>query len=140
MAYIGLLLIAVSLLIMAVYVSLLMTKSSKLLLTTTHAVKDIETELDQSFVQLQVLLDETEELAADAEGKLQAAAPAFTAIENIGRSSRYMSEIAAKRTKQFEEDGTLPGTAPFIKAIQYGEFGSKVLESWERGKKSAAKS
>ncbi|AXH99267.1 DUF948 domain-containing protein [Sporosarcina sp. PTS2304] len=134
MAYVGLLFIAISLLIIAIYLSLLLTKSSHLLLTVTHTVKDVEAELDQSLEQLYVTLHETEQLATDVQVKLTATTPMFETIENVGRSSRYLSEEVNKRTKQFEEDGTLPGTEPFIQAIQYGEFGSKVYESWKRGK------
>ncbi|PIC64619.1 hypothetical protein CSV79_05610 [Sporosarcina sp. P13] len=137
MAYLGLLFIATSLLIIAIYFSLLLTKSSHLLLTVTHTVKDVEAELDQSLEQLYATLHETEQLATDVQVKLVATTPMFETIENVGRSSQYLSEEVNKRTKQFEEDGSLPGTEPFIQAIQYGEFGSKLLESWKRGKEDA---
>ncbi|MDV6377181.1 DUF948 domain-containing protein [Sporosarcina sp. GW1-11] len=137
MAYLGLLFIAISFLIVAIYLSLLLTKSSHLLLTVTHTVKDVEAELDQSLEQLYGTLHETEQLATDVQVKLAATTPMFETVENVGRSSQYLSEEVNKRTKQFEEDGSLPGTEPFIQAIQYGEFGSKLLESWKRGKEDA---
>ncbi|ARD46995.1 hypothetical protein SporoP37_01625 [Sporosarcina sp. P37] len=136
MAYLGLLFIAIALLIVAIYLSMLLTKSSKLLLTVTGTVKEVEAELDKSIEQLYGTLNETEQLATDVQVKLTAAAPLFSTIENIGRSSQYLSEEVNKRTKQFEEDGSLPGTEPFITAIQYGEFGSQLWNSWKRGKKS----
>lgn len=139
MVYFGLLLIAIAFLIVAIYLAFVMTKSSRFLLTVTHTVKDVEAELDESLEQLYGILHETEQLATDVQVKLAATTPMFETIENVGRSSRYLSEEVNKRTKQFEEDGSLPGTEPFIQAIHYGEFGSKVIDSWKRGKKSAQK-
>lgn len=137
MAYLGLLLIAAALLIVAVYLSLLLVKSSHLLLTVTHTVKRVEENLDHSLEKINGTLNETEQLAADVQTKLDAAAPMFATIENVSRSSQYVSEELNKRTKQFEEDGSLPGTQPFIQAIQFGEFGSKLLQSWRRGRNSS---
>ena len=136
MAYIGLLLIAISVLIVAIYLSLLLTKSSNLLLTVMGTVKGVEAELDKSIEQLYGTLNETEQLATDVQVKLAATTPLFSTIENIGRSSQYLSEEVNKRTRQFEEDGSLPGTEKFVQAIQYGEFGAQVYDSWQRGKRS----
>ncbi|WP_153733362.1 DUF948 domain-containing protein [Sporosarcina obsidiansis] len=137
MAYLGVLFIAISFLIVAIYLSLLLTKSSNLLFTVTHTVKRVEENLDQSLERLHGTLDETEQLATDVKMKLDATTPMFSSIENVGRSSQYLSEEVTKRTKQFEEDGSLPGTKPFVQAIQYSEFGSTLLRSWKRGKESA---
>lgn len=137
MAYLGLLLIAAALLIVAVYLAMLLVKSSNLLLTVTHTVKRVEENLDHSLEKINGTLNETEQLAADVQTKLDAANPMFTTIENVSRSSQYVSEELNKRTKQFEKDGSLPGTQPFIQAIQFGEFGSKLLQSWRRGRNSS---
>ncbi|WP_153721290.1 DUF948 domain-containing protein [Sporosarcina cascadiensis] len=140
MAYAGVLLIAVAFLIVAIYLSLLLTKSSHLLLTVSHTAKRVEENLDHSMEYVNGLLNETEQLAADVQVKLDAAAPMFATIENVGRSTQYLSEEVSKRTRQFEEDGSLPGTRPFIQAIQYGEFGSTLLRSWKRGKEGSKNS
>lgn len=136
MAYLGVLFIAIALLIVAIYLSMLLVKSSHLLRTVTHTAKRVEENLDQSFQYVNELLDETEQLAADVQVKLDATTPMFSTIENVGRSTQYLSKEVSKRTRQFEEDGSLPGTQPFIQAIQYGEFGSTLLRSWKRGKDS----
>lgn len=140
MAYLGVLFIAIAFLIVAIYLSMLLVKSSHLLLTVTKTAKRVEENLDQSLEYVNGLLNETEELATDVQVKLDATTPLFSSIENVGRSSQYLSEELTKRTKQFEEDGSLPGTKPFVQAIQYGELGSELLRSWKRGKQSTENS
>lgn len=133
LVYIGVFLIAVSFAIVAILIAKTLLNTSKVLATLGDTLGTVEGQLDKSIAEVEAMTLEVNETAVDVEAKLQATEGLFLAIENVGKTTAIISNDLQHRTKQYYHDEKLPGTMPFIRAIQFGEFGFSLFESWKRG-------
>lgn len=137
LVYIGVFMMSLAFALVSIFVAKFLLRTSSIIGTLGQTVDNIEMKLDQTVIELEGLIAETENTVIDAETKLLATDGLFAAVENIGNATAIVSSDLHLRTKQHAKDQSLPGTMPFVRAIQVGEFGFGLLNSWKRGKKSS---
>ena len=131
--YIGVFIIAIAFAIAAIFIARILLSTSKVIATLGDTLVAVESKLDKSIAEVKAITLEVDQTAADIEAKLHATEGLFSAIENVGETTAIISNDLQERTKQYQHDESLPGTMPFVRAIQFGEFGFSLFESWKRG-------
>lgn len=130
-------LVALAFLLTCIYIAKLILRISGLLTTVSKTFDQVERQLDRTILETEQLIVEVERAVTDAEGKLQATSGAFHSLENIGEAAAYASDALKEQVKMFGEDKQLPGMTPFVRSIQWGEYATSLIKSWERGKRVA---
>lgn len=133
---IAIFIVALAIALVSIYIAKILLRVSKLLQTFGRTASDIERQLDKTVHEVERLIAEAETTATDVEQKLLATEGVFSSLANVGEATAIMSRALQHKTKN---DGriTLPGTIPFIRAIQWSEYAHILLKSWERGKKAS---
>lgn len=138
-ASLGVLLMAIAFAITAIAFVQLLHRSSTMLRTTAATTSRLESDLDQTIVELERVLEETGQTAVDVEQKLVATNGLFRSIQELGQATELFTGEVKAQTEKFNTDGSQPGTLPFIRLIQFSEFGFGLFRSWKRGKKASMK-
>lgn len=128
-------LVALAFALLSIYITKILMRISTLFSTLAQTAASVEIELDQTVTELENLIVETGNTALDVENKLLATDGLFASIDNVGQAASIVSGDLLSRTERYSEDPSLPGTKPFIRAIQWSEFASVLVHAWERGKK-----
>lgn len=133
LVYIGVFIMAIAFAIVAIFIAKILLSTSKVIATLGNTLGSVEEKLDKSIAEVEAMTLEANQTYADVEAKLQATEGLFLAIENVGETTAIISNDLQQRTKRYQQDESLPGTMPFVRAIQFGEFGFSLFESWKRG-------
>lgn len=134
LVYIGVFIIALAFAVIAIFIAKILFSATKVIATLGDTLNVVEGKLDKSIAEVEAMTLEVDQTAIDVEAKLQATEGLFLAIENVGETTAIISNDLHERSKRYEHDESLPGTMPFVRAIQFGEFGFSLFESWKRGK------
>lgn len=135
----GVLLMAIAFAITAISFVQLLHRLSSMLSTTVATTSRLESDLDQTIVELEKVLVETKQTALDVEQKLLATNGLFKSIQELGQTTALITGEVKAQTEKFNTDGSQPGTLPFIRVIQFSEFGFGLFRSWKRGKEASMK-
>lgn len=133
--YMAVFLVALAFALLSIYIAKILIRISALFSTLGQTVANVENELDQTVIELESLIVETAYTARDVEGKLLATDSLFTSIDNVGQATSMASGSLLSKMKNYSEDPSLPGTKPFVRAIQWSEFATILFHAWGRGKK-----
>lgn len=131
------LIVAASFAFVCIYIAKLIFQVTALLTTVGQTFDDVEGQLDQTIIETEQLIGEVELTALDVEKKLQATSGVFNSLENVGEATAVMSKTVKEKAKFFTKEENLLVVTPFVRAIQWGEYTSVLLESWARGKEAA---
>jgi len=138
LVYVGVFIMSLAFALVAIFIAKFLLRTSSIIGTLGQTVTAVEMKLDKTIVELEGLIVETENTATDVETKLLATDGLFLAVKNIGDTSAIVNDDLHSRTKRYANDPSLPGTKPFVRAIQIGEFGFGLLRSWKRGQKASS--
>ncbi len=126
--------VAIAFLLTCIYIAKLILNISGLLTTISQSFDHVERQLDGTILETERLIVGIEQTATDVEGKLSATSGAFRSLENVGEATSHVSRTLKEKAKLFERDQEIPGIKPFIRSIQWREYASVLVRSWERGK------
>jgi uncharacterized protein YoxC len=137
--HISVFIVAIALALVSVFFAKLLLRVSGIIGTVGETVSKFETKLDKTVIELERTIAETNATATDIEEKSLALNSVFYTVRHVGDSTSLLSEELAVRTERYARDSSLPGTKPFVRAIQLSEFASSLLTSWQRGKRAGLK-
>ena len=138
LVYVGIFIMSLAFALVSFFIAKLLKRTSAIITTLGPTVSAVEMKLDKTVIELEGLIMATENTAADVETKLIATNGLFLAVKNIGDTSEIISSDLHLRTERYAEDQSLPGTKPFVRAIQVGEFGFGLFRSWKRGQNASS--
>jgi len=136
-AHIGVFLMALGFAVLAISIAKLLLKSSRTISTLSHTVQAVESKLDKVVLELEATIAETEKTAMDVEIKLEATTGLFHAVKDVGETTAIISNNLHTRTERYAKNTKLSGTLPFIRGIQFSEFGIGLIRSWTRGRNAS---
>jgi uncharacterized protein YoxC len=134
---IGVFLIAISFLLVAIYVAKLLLRTSTVISTLSSTTSEVEKKLDKMITEMEATIVEMNATAIDIDQKLASTNGLFLAIQDVGDTTATVSGELESRTEKYVNDKSLTGTKPFIRAIQYGEFSFTLIRSWRKGKQAS---
>lgn len=97
-------------------------------------VHTLETKMDKTISEIEATIVEMEQTACDVETKLSGTNGLFLAVKDVGDTTEMMSDELHTLTKQYAKNDSLTGSQPFIRMIQFSEFGLGLVRSWKKGK------
>lgn len=127
--------VALAFALVSIYIAKILLRVSTLLITLWRTVDDVERRLDKTVHEVGRLVVEAETTATDVENKLIATEGLFLSLTNVGDATSIISSDLHDKTKRYGNDSTQPGTKKFVRAIQWSEYASVLLKSWQRGKR-----
>jgi len=133
--HISVFIVAIAFAFVSVYFAKLLLRVSGIIGTVGKTVSAFETKLDKTVIELERTIAEAKATSTDIEEKSLALNSVFYTVKHVGDSTALLSEELEVRTKRYVQDLLLPGTKPFVRAIQLSEFASGLLTSWQRGKR-----
>lgn len=131
------LIITIAFAFVCVYIAGLILQVASLLKTVGQTFDQVEHQLDQTIVETEQLIGTIEQSATDVEEKLRATSAVFESLKSVGEASEVMSGTVKEKVKAFANGENLRSATPFIRIIQWSEYSSVLLASWQRGKKVA---
>ena len=131
---IGVFLIAISFLLVAIYVAKLLLRTSTIISTLGSTVSVVETKLDKMTTEMEATIVEMNKTATDIDSKITSTNGLFMAVQDVGDTTAIISGELKSRTGQYVNESSLAGTKPFIRGIQFGEFGLGLIRAWKKGK------
>ncbi|WP_210468845.1 DUF948 domain-containing protein [Sporosarcina sp. 6E9] len=134
---IGVFLIAISFLLVAIYVAKLLLRTSTVISTLGSTTAEVETKLDKMITEMEATIVEMNVTAIDIDQKLASTNELFLAIQDVGDTTATITGALESRTDKYATDKSLRGTKPFVRAIQYGEFSFGLIRSWRKGKEAS---
>jgi len=134
--HISVFIVAFAFALVSVYFAKLLLRVSGIIGTVGKTVSAFETKLDKTVIELERTIAEANATATDIEEKSLALNSVFYTVKHVGDSTSLLSEELEVRTERYAQDLSLPGTKPFVRAIQFSEFASSLLTSWQRGKRA----
>lgn len=134
--HISVFIVAIAFALVSVYFAKLLLRVSGIIGTVGKTISEFETKLDKTVIELERTIAETNAMATDIEEKSLALNSVFYTVKHVGDSASLLSEELALRTECYAQNSTLPGTKPFVRVIQFSEFASSLLTSWQRGKRA----
>ena len=134
--HISVFIVAIAFALVSVYFAKLLLRVSGIIGTVGKTVSAFETKLDKTVIELERTIAEANATATDIEEKSLALNSVFYTVKHVGDSTSLLSEVLEVRTERYAQDLSLPGTKPFVRAIQFSEFASGLLASWQRGKRA----
>ena len=134
LVHVGVFLIALGFALVSIYIAKLLLKASTIITTLGTTAQEVETKMDRTISEIEASIMELEQTAIDVETKIVATNGVFLAIKDIGDTTAVVSGELQTRTAQYGNGGLLTGTRPFIRGIQFTEFGLGLVRSWKRGK------
>ena len=134
--HISVFIVAIAFALVSVYFAKLLLRVSDIIGTVGKTVSAFENKLDKSVIELERTIAEAKATATDIEEKSLALNSVFYTVKHVGDSTSLLSEELEVRTERYAQDLLLPGTKPFVRAIQFSEFASGLLTSWQRGKRA----
>ncbi len=134
--HISVFIVAIAFALVSVYFAKLLLRVSGIIGTVGKTISTFETKLDKTVIELERTIAETNATATDIEKKSLALNGIFYTAKHIGDSTSLLSEELAGLTERYAQDVSLPGTKPFVRVIQFSEFASSLLTSWQRGKRT----
>ena len=134
LAHVGLFIIALAFAIVSIYIAKLLLKTSVIITTMGATVHTLETKMDKTISEIEATIVEMEQTAYDVETKLDGTTGLFLAVEDVGDTTGIVSNVLHRRTAQYANDDSLTGSRPFIRLIQFSEFGLGLVRSWKKGK------
>lgn len=135
LAHIGILIVAIAFAIIVIFSAKLLLKTAKFISTMGATLVQVETKLDATIVEIEGILEETNKSAQDVATKVEAVEQLFLVVKDIGQSTEMITESLAKTTTGYTDEAFEKGATPFIRAIQFSEFGSNLLNTWKRAKR-----
>lgn len=138
LVYVSIFIVSIAFAIVAIYLAKLLLKMSHVVTKLGHTTNQVETKLDKTIFELEEIISETELTAVDVQTKIQATNGLFLAIENLGETSKNVSDVVELKTQKYNEEGLQRGVKPFVRTIQFSEFGFGLLKSWNKGKKASS--
>lgn len=136
-AHIGVFLMALGFAVVSITIAKLLLKSSRTISTLSHTVQAVESKLDKAILELEATIVETGKTAIDVETKLDATTGLFVALKDVGETTAIISNDLHTRTERYAKNEKLLGALPFIRAIQFSEFGVGLVRSWTRGRNAS---
>ena len=136
LAHVGIFIIALAFALVAIYIAKLLLKTSVIITTMGVTVHAVETKMDKTINEIEATIVEMEQTACDVETKLSGTSGLFLAVKDVGDATEIVSHELHTRTAQYANDNSLPGTRPFIRVIQFTEFGLGLVRSWNKGKRA----
>lgn len=134
LVHVGVFLIALAFLLVSIYIAKLLLKMSSIITTMGTTVHTMETKMDKIISETEATIVEMEQTARDVEEKLNGTTGLFLAAQDVGDTTAIVSNELHMRTARYENDDSLTGTRPFIRVIQFTEFGLGLVRSWKKGK------
>lgn len=134
LAHVGVFIIALGFALVSIYVAKLLLKTSAVIKTMGVTVHAVETKMDKTISEIEATIVEMEQTASDVEEKMSGTNGLFLAVQDVGDSSKMMSDELHTLTEQYAKDESLTGSRPFIRVIQFSEFGLGLVRSWKKGK------
>lgn len=138
LVYVSVFIVSIAFAIVAIYLAKLLLKISHVVTKLEHTTNQVESKLDKTIFELEEIISETEHTAIDVQSKMQATNGLFLALEDLGETTKNVSEVVELKTQKYHEEGLLRGIKPFVRSIQFGEFGFELLKSWNKGKKASS--
>lgn len=135
LVYVGVFIMSLAFALVSIFLAKLLLKASRTISIAGTTLDRVEKKLDSSIIEIESILTETANTATDVQSKLNATNGLFLAVDDIGQSTESVSSVLEEQTEKYNETGLLSGTKPFIYAIQIGEFGFGLLNSWKKGSK-----
>lgn len=134
--HISVFIVAIAFALVSVYFAKLLFRVSGIIGTVGKTVSTFETKLDKSVIELERTIAEANTTATDIEEKSLALNSVFYTVKHVGDSTSLLSEELEVRTERYAQNSSLPGIKPFVRVIQFSEFASSLLTSWQRGKRT----
>ncbi len=134
LAHLGVFIIALGFALVSIYVAKLLLKTSAIITTMGTAANAVETKMDKTISEIEATIVEMDKTASDVEKKLSGTTGLFLAVQDIGESTEMVTGEFHSLTKQYAANQSLVGVRPFVRAIQFSEFGLGLIRSWMRGK------
>jgi len=134
LAHIGVFIIALGFALVSIYIAKLLLKTSGIITTMGATVHAVETKLDKTIKEIEATIVEMDQTASDVEEKLSGTNSLFLAVQDVGDTTEMMSGEIHSLTEKYAQDDTLSGSSPFIRVIQFTEFGLGLVRSWKKGK------
>lgn len=136
LAHLGVFIIALGFALVSIYVAKLLLKTSAMIKTMGTTVHAVETKLDKTVNEIEATIVEMDQTASDVEEKLSGTTGLFLAVQDIGDSTEMITSEFHSLTKQYASNDSLEGSRPFIRVIQFSEFGLGLVRSWTKGKRA----
>lgn len=134
LAHIGVFIIALGFALVSIYIAKLLLKTSGIITTMGATVHAVETKLDKTINEIEATIVEMDQTASDVEEKLSGTNSLFLAVQDVGDTTEMMSDEIHSLTENYAQDDSLSGSRPFIRVIQFTEFGLGLVRSWKKGK------
>ena len=134
LAHVGVFIIALAFALVSIYIAKLLLKTSVIIRTMGATVHAVETKMDKTISEIETTIAEMEQTACDVETKLSGTTGLFLAVKDVGNTTEIVSDMLHTRTAQYANDDSLTGSRPFIRVIQFTEFGLGLVRSWKKGK------
>lgn len=135
LVHIGVFLIAVAFAVFAIYLCILLTRVSGLLLTVGKTASRMEEKVDVSIHELELTLVEARTSATDVQTKLNALTSVAETAKNVGDTANTAADGVHEWVESYAKQPDLPGTKPFVSTIQIGEFALGLFSTWKRAEK-----
>ena len=126
--------VALAFAFVSIYIAKILLRVSTFLKTLGQTMDKVEQQMDKTVHEVEQLIVEAETSATDVENKLIATDGLFQSINNVGEATSIIGKDLYDRTEKYGNDSTLPGTAKFVRAIQWAEYADILFKSWQRGK------
>lgn len=129
--------VALAFALVSIYIAKILLRVSTLLKTLGQTMDKVEQQMDKTVRGVEQLIVEVETTATDVEKKLTATDGLFQSINNIGDATSIIGKDLHDRTRNYENEPTLPGTKKFVRIIQWTEYADILFKSWKRGKSAS---
>ncbi|WP_182201151.1 DUF948 domain-containing protein [Paraliobacillus salinarum] len=129
--YISVFIISIAFAITAAYISVVLYRIKKMLITVSKSVDEADEEINTLIPRLQAMIRETDRTIDDATVKMKTTDNVIKTAEHVGETIHTLHGTVQDYTTNLSEQEVEEKTKPFVKGIKFSEISLYLYKRWK---------